>query len=264
MTRIAVMSDLHREHFNGTPTPAWQSTADVVVLAGDIDSDNLGVLWAAENFKQPVVYVAGNHEHYGRNLRAVLVRCREAAADTNVCFLENNLVVLDGVRFIGCTLWTDFELWGKDQIERVQRYCANYLTDFRVIGYGRPDRWSTKHKIKPGEMRSIHLTSRRWLDETLAVPHDGPTVVVTHHLPSLKCVHPKYLKDDQDRLFSAAFASNLDDIIERHQPALWIHGHTHDCVDVSIGKTRIVANPAGYPGSPNRDFRPGFEVNVDV
>lgn len=256
------MSDLHREHFNGTPAPDWKSTADVVVLAGDIDSDHGGIHWGIENFKQPVIYVCGNHEHYSRNLRAVLVRCREAAAGTNVRFLENDVVIIGGIRFLGCTLWTDFALWGEDQVERAQKYCANLLTDFRVIGYGRPNRWSTKHKIKPGEMRSIHLASRAWLDEMLAVPHAGPTVVVTHHLPSLKCVHPKYLKDEQDRLFSAAFASNLDDLIERHQPELWIHGHTHDNVDLTIGKTRIVANPAGYPGSPNPEFAAGSIVEL--
>jgi predicted phosphodiesterase len=260
--RIAIHSDLHNEHRNGTPIPAYPSTADVVVLAGDIDIDNRGVLWAREIYKQPVVYVAGNHEHYQRNLRAVLVRCREAAAGTNVRFLERDVTVIDGVRFIGCALWTDFELWGVDQIERAQRYCGNFLTDFHVIGYGRPDRWSTRHKLKPGEMRAIHLASREWIDTELAKPFDGKTVVVTHHLPSVKCVNPKFLIDEQDRLFTAAFASHLDDIIERHQPDLWIHGHTHDCVDVMIGKTRIVANPAGYPGSPNGYFRANFEVEL--
>lgn len=263
MTRIAVMSDLHREHYNGTPIPDRRSTADVVVLAGDIDSDHRGVVWARDAFKQPVLYVAGNHEHYGQNLRAVLVRCREAAAGTNVHVLEND-VIIGGIRFVGCTLWTDFALWGEDKIERAQKYCANFLTDFRVIGYGRSDRWSTKHKFKPGEMRSLHLASRAWLDAILAQPFDGKTVVVTHHLPSLKCVHPKYLKDEQGRLFSAAFASNLDGLIERHQPELWIHGHTHDNVDVTIGKTRIVANPVGYPGSPNPNFSAAFEVTVNV
>jgi predicted phosphodiesterase len=260
--RIAIHSDLHNEHRNGMPIPAYPSTADVVVLAGDIDSDNRGILWAREIYKQPVIYVAGNHEHYGHNLRAVLVRCQEAAAGTNVHFLECNTVTIEGVRFIGCTLWTDFELWGADQIERAQRYCGNFLTDFRVIGYGRPDLWSIKHKLKPDEMRAIHLASREWLDAELAKPFDGKTVVVTHHLPSLKCVNTRFLDNEQDRIFSAAFASNLDAHIERHQPTLWIHGHTHDSVDVMIGRTRVVANPGGYPKSLNPTFRPDFEVVI--
>jgi Icc-related predicted phosphoesterase len=260
--KIAIYSDLHHEHLNGTPIPTYPTDADVVVLAGDIDSEHRGVLWAAANYKQPVLYVAGNHEHYGKNLRAVLVRCREAAANTNVRFLENNVVFIGGVRFVGCTLWTDFELWGDDQIERAQRHCGNFLTDFRVIGYGRPDRSSTKHKLKPGEMRAIHLASRQWLDEMLAQPFDGPTVVITHHLPSLKCVNPRFLIDEQERLFSAAFASNVDGLIERHQPELWIHGHTHDCVDVTIGTTRIVANPGGYPREPNPGFKRAFDVEL--
>lgn len=260
--KIAIYSDLHHEHLRGTPIPTYPTDADVVVLAGDIDADNLGVLWAGVEFKQPVIYVCGNHEHYKRNLRAVIERCRVAAGISHVRFLENDVVVIGDVRFVGCTLWTDFELWGADQIERAQRYCGNFLTDFRVIGYGRPDRRSTKHKIKPGEMRAIHLASRQWLDETLAVPHYGPTVVVTHHLPSLKCVNPRFLIDEQDKLFTAAFASNLDDIIERHQPELWIHGHTHDSVDVSIGRTRIVANPGGYPSEQNPGFNRTFEFEL--
>lgn len=260
--RIAVYSDLHNEHRNGTPIPIYPTDADVVVLAGDIDSDYHGITWAARTYRQPVVYVAGNHEHYRRNLRAVLVRCKEAAEGTHIRFLEQNVAVIDGVRFVGCTLWVDFALWDEDQVERAMKYCANYLTDFHVIGYGRPDRWSTKHKIKPEEMCAIHDISRTWLDETLAQPHDGSTVVVTHHLPSLRCVHPRFLEDEQDRLFSAAFASNLDEMVERYQPALWIHGHTHESVDVRIGKTRVVANPAGYPGSPNSNFDPSFEVRI--
>jgi Icc-related predicted phosphoesterase len=80
---------------------------------------------------------------------------------------------------------------------------------------------------------------------------------VSHHLPSWESVAERYRGDK----LSAAFASNLDAIIEREQPRLWIHGHTHDGFDYMIGETRVLCNPCGYPD--DRD-NPGFDLRMVV
>ena len=96
----------------------------------------------------------------------------------------------------------------------------------------------------PREALALHKTARRFLEERLAQPFDGPTVVVTHHGPSPLCQHPAYPPSP----VSAAFQSDLDGLIRRYQPALWVFGHTHAAVDDRVGATRIYSNPEGYPG----------------
>ncbi len=103
--RLLLLSDLHRE-FGDIDIP--ENSADVIVLAGDIDIGTRGVGWAKRVFDKPVVYVGGNHENYGHSVPAFGQKLRDAAEGSNVRFLENDSVIINGVRFLGCTLWTDF------------------------------------------------------------------------------------------------------------------------------------------------------------
>ncbi len=261
--RIAAFSDLHLEWFRKDEAlPQLRANADVVVLAGDIASGPEGVEWAKKAFSQPVVIICGNHEHYRRNLRETVRACRAAAAGSHVHFLENDAVVIGGVRFLGCTLWTDLDLWGENERQRCAVYVANFITDFRVIGYGPEDRNLLRKKLKPSEMRWIHQQSRAWLEERFAEKFDGDTVVVTHHLPSIRSVAERFLTSESESLLSAAFASRLDSEIERWKPRLWFHGHTHDSCDYRIGETRVVCNPRGYPGDGNPGF--GRDLVVEI
>ncbi|MEZ9764147.1 metallophosphoesterase, partial [Vibrio splendidus] len=106
---ICHLSDLHLEF---GPMEFPQTDADVVVLSGDIHLGTKGIDWAAQ-CDVPVVYVLGNHEAYGSSsLELLIEECRSRAERySNVYFLENDSVVINGVRFHGCTLWTDFELY---------------------------------------------------------------------------------------------------------------------------------------------------------
>jgi predicted phosphodiesterase len=261
--RIAAFSDLHLEWFRKDETlPQLKTDADVVVLAGDIGSGAEGVEWAKKQFTQPVVIISGNHEHYKRNLRETLRACRAAAAGSHVHFLENDEVVIGGVRFLGCTLWTDLDLWGEDERQRCSVYVSNFITDFKVIGYGPEDRNLLRKKLKPSEMRWIHLQSRAWLEERFAEKFDGDTVVVSHHLPSIRSVSERFLTSESESLLSAAFASRMDDEIARWRPKLWIHGHTHDSCDYRLGVTRVLCNPRGYPGDGNPGF--GRDLVVEI
>ena len=229
--RIAYASDLHLE-FNSTLTLTGLSTADVLVLAGDVDTmpeyytEFLRKLRLA--YAGPVIFVLGNHEYY----HGVFPDDRQAF------LLENEAMILDGVRFLGATLWTDFAS-GKQM-----RSCQRMMSDFEVIHDGHSG------SITPEAILKVHQDSIAWLDGQFTHhplpgcnPHDGPTVVITHHAPSCQSQHHRFAGSP----ISGGFCSNQEHRIQRWKPNIWIHGHVHDPMDYQIGKTRVLCNPWGYP-----------------
>lgn len=253
--RLLVLSDLHLEFDRTLVIPA-EARPDVAVLAGDVWSDERAVKWAEETFACAVVFVPGNHEYYQGEVRRSRRRMAQAARSTKVHVLDDRAVVIDGVRFVGATLWTDYALTGQRELEMA--VAARAMTDFRLIridaGEGDGPRPFT-----PADAAALHSHSRRFLDQTLAHRHPGPTVVVTHHLPSPRSIAPRW----RGFPLNASFASDLDELIEEHRPALWIHGHTHDSADYRLGDTRVVCNPRGYlPREPNPSFDAGLIVTV--
>ncbi len=248
--KIQILSDLHLE-FDGFDAPA--TDADVVVLAGDIHVKFGGLDWAIEQFPdKPVVYVLGNHEYYGGALPKHTLAMQDRAAGSSVIVLENDAVDIGGIRFLGCALWTDFELYGDPRLAGYE--CTQKMTDFRKIRM--QPRYNRMRSI---DARGIHLRSRRWLAEEIG-KSGLPTVVVTHHAPSAESLGPR----SGDDLLDAAYASNLDQYLEQWKVPLWIHGHIHLSADYTIGKTRVVCNPRGYPGERNREFDPMLCVEVPV
>ena len=257
MIRIAIASDLHIEFERpGTPDTgdvkadlhpvygpdlsAIHGEADFLVLAGDIDLGDYGIAYADEAARFlgiPVVYVAGNHEAYHRDLNEVLDDCRRQAADTRgrVLFLENDAVEVAGVRVLGCVLWTDYEINGDS--DAGMRAAAVGLLDHKLIT-------ASGRRFMPADALERHHTSRRWLETELA--RDGPlqTVVVTHHAPVRAAVEPRF----EGSALSPAFVSDLEAMIDTHRPAAWIWGHTHYSVDVTNGVTRCISAQRGYPG----------------
>ena len=105
-------------------------------------------------------------------------------------------------------------------------------------------------KLSPGETLKWHAKSRAWLSQQLAQPHDGPTVVVTHHSPTLRGCAPR----DQASPYLGAYASDLEALMSPSVSA-WLFGHTHFAFDERINGTRVVSNPRGYPG----EWVPGFK-----
>ena len=131
--RIRVLSDLHLE-FQGWMPPA--ATADVVVLAGDVHVGADGLDWAQRQFAgAPVVYVPGNHEYYGSDLSEMLTELRVAARGRGIHLLDGDEIIIDGVRFLGATLWTDFELYGPEphEVARAMAAAQQGMRDYRVI-----------------------------------------------------------------------------------------------------------------------------------
>lgn len=250
--RLHVLSDLHLEQGPFAPTDV---DADAVVLAGDVATGTRGVEWARGwAGDRPVLYVAGNHEFYGHETPGLIAQLRRAAAGSSVQVLENDEVTLGGVRFLGCTLWSDFEFDGPQRRCESMRLCERVVNDYRQIQFGPEARG-----LAPRDTLTLHLASRRWLAARLAQPHDGPTVVITHHSPLIQTRPAAAVL----RALAGAFASDVTDLMGEGRAALWIYGHTHRPADVAMRGTRILSNPRGYSHQLVAGFDPGCVVEPD-
>lgn len=239
--KVQILSDLHLEF---EAYDYSDCDCDVVVLAGDIHVKAHGVLWAKEMIKnKPVIYVLGNHEFYGKTYPKLIGQLKELTKNTNIHLLEKDVLTLDGVNFIGTTLWTDFEILGDPRIAGYQ--CQQEMTDYKKIrklpGYS---------KIRSLDTALYHKLSRSWLQKELERLEGQKNIVVTHHGPSMQSVPPYYQED----IITSAYVSNLERLILAYQPNAWIHGHLHNSSDYRIGKTRVLCNPKGYPSELNLDF----------
>jgi Icc-related predicted phosphoesterase len=241
--KIQLFSDLHLEHSHRHPPFVLPAiSANVVVLAGDIDNGTRAVDWAEKTFPdRPVLYVPGNHEYYDTELKtaaaALQARARRSA---NVHVLDNDELTIDGVRFLGSTLWTDFELFGREKMDTVMAKSLKYVVDFRKIRMG-------DDFLTPQQTIDLHRDAIAFLQARLEEPFAGRTVVITHHAPHPGSVHPRWTGD----LINAAFASDLTRLMGKS--ALWFHGHTHDSFDFAVRGTRVLANPMGYRTSNWRE-----------
>lgn len=241
--KLQLASDLHLEflehRFPGARLVEPAPGADLLVLAGDIHNGTKAIE-AFGNWPVPVVYLAGNHEFYGRAWEQTRADIRGACVGTNITFLDNDAAEFDGVRVLGCTLWTDFRLQGTAQgLRRSQtqkqnmRHVEQGLNDYHVIQ-------TQEGILKARQTLADHAHSRRWLERELAKPFGGKTVVVTHHGPHPLSIHPRYAGNS----LNAGFVSDLTPLLGLAD--LWMHGHVHDSFDYRVGRCRVVANPAGY------------------
>lgn len=254
--RIRVLSDLHID-FGGGPLPA-SCGEDVVVLAGDICEGVAGIEWAVEAFPATrIVFVPGNHEYYEARMDACLAELRDVAArlaPNRLHVLDRQAVVIDGVRFIGATLWTDYRLFGDPQV--AMRYSQPRLLDYAriLVQAGEGERLLT-----PEDTVQLHAPARQYLALALASGDPRATVVVTHHGPHPKSIAPQFADD----LTSAGFISDLGALMGR--AAVWIHGHTHVSFDYAVNGTRIVCNPRGYCARDGtRCENPAFDWELTV
>lgn len=253
--RLRVYSDLHLEFAPLAPAPV--DDVDVVVLAGDIHTKAHGVAWARAAFPEtPVLYVPGNHEYYGAAIPHHTAKLRAAAAGSNVRVVDEEAVVLGGVRFLCATLWTDFCVSGPERRDLVGETARAKMNDFRRVRTSPPltPSWS---KLTPRAVYGLHLRARVWLREQLALPFSGPTVVVTHHAPTLLSVAPHQRADE----LCGAYVSDLHALLDG-RARLWIHGHTHHNVDVDVSGTRVFANQRGYPDDRVDGFDAACVVDV--
>jgi Icc-related predicted phosphoesterase len=235
---LQVMSDLHLEFFGDKWHAFVESLpvlADILVLPGDVHvgRDIMDALRMFGTRWKHVLFVPGNHEFYNVSPDMVArYRGHVAGVAPNVHWLENETVTIDGQRFVGTTLW--FEDCGDVRLKRC-------VSDFYVIRGLEP--WVYEQNAK----------AKRFLETEVK----SSDVVLTHHLPHPESVAEKYRGDATN----AFFLCDVSGVIDKAQPRLWIHGHTHESVDVRVGATRIVCNPYGYDG---REINPAFRKDLVV
>ena len=240
--RIQIASDLHLEMFH-KPYNDWyrveklsREDADILVLAGDIHN-GIEAIRCFADWPIPVLYVPGNHEYYETRIDLALVSMREASRGTSVQVLSGDVTMFHGVRFIGCTLWTDYELQGGGIRKTLaMQTCERYMVDHRLImGVD-----AKRKRFLPEDALKIHQGERAWLMEQLQMVHDGPTVVITHHGVHPQSVHPRFAHHPAN----PGFISDLGEALRLAD--LWIHGHVHNSFDYTLGETRLVVNPGSY------------------
>lgn len=262
--RLLVISDIHLE-CGKFEFPASMPDFDVAVLAGDIGQPiSAAVSWMVEQEQagplrgRPVVYVPGNHEFYGSVMQHNLAKGSDVADLTNIKFLSRRTVLIGGVRFIGCVLWTDYRLYGTPKSSMV--HAGQTLNDHRLIRY----KEASGHfsRFMPWHAAAEHRLDLAFIRKELSRPHHGPTVVVTHHAPHPNSIEPRH----RGSPLTPAFASDLSNVVDEFQPELWIHGHDHGSHDYRVGRTRVFANQAGYPNlhgdRENRGFNPACVIEV--
>lgn len=258
--RLLILSDLHlevwREHL--PRIDASVSKPDIVILAGDIHTKSRAPAWAAQNFPSlPVLYVAGNHEFYGEAIDKIGDAIREQCKIyPNIHYLDCEEYLHSAVRFLGVTLWTDFSLFGTDRKPDAMIEANTVMNDYQRIRVAE----AGYRKLRPQDTTRLHNEQREWLETKLNESFAGHTVVVSHMAPSMRSVAAEYATDP----VSAAFASNLDDLVAKAD--LWIHGHTHTSFDYQIDRCRVISNPLGYMtrggGAENANFDPDFVIEL--
>lgn len=242
--KVRIYSDLHLEFGRRQDDFTQRAGEDLVILAGDIDVGTDGVYWAVHTFPEvPVVYVLGNHEYYDQHWETLVGQCKAAAEGTNVHVLERDAVDVAGVRVLGCTLWTDYKLFGESRFREAVDWAWDSLNDFRVI---RGDKMAP---FTPNVAAAACAESAEWLNKQIDLS-DRPTIVVTHHSPTARTIDPFYA----GKIGNSSFHSNLEHLI-RPPVRMWIHGHTHFNADVQINRVRVVTNQWGYPNEAMSPFR---------
>lgn len=216
--------------------------ADILVLAGDIITlrDTNSMFWLkdfADQIGLSIIYVLGNHEFYGSEFTDARQRVKNFFSETNVFVLDNDRIEINDVRFIGSTLWTDYDAAGRQQVSMT--FADRVLNDSRLI---RIEKAGRTRPFTSVEAFYEHKQARGFIEAELLKSFDGKTVVITHHAPSVTYgQHPKYPLDE----LSGAFSSDLEYLFPSVD--LWIWGHTHASVDMQVGRTRLISNQRGYP-----------------
>jgi predicted phosphodiesterase len=274
--KISILSDLHLEI---KPCEFKKIECDVMILAGDIHNGTMALSFIEYHIKQGVkhiLYVLGNHEFYNTHnyskprdtfFNSSLYSNKENSkkvsnsyADTinqwlqfdneieQLHVLHNKDFIYENIRFIGTTIWTNFDN------DTNKMYTAKYvMNDYNYITYD-------NNYLTPQNVFNFHLKEVKWLEEQLNCNKESQsklTFVITHHLPSYKCVDQKY-KDNPNNCF---WASSLDHLMEKYKIDYWIHGHTHASVDTKIHNTRVICNPRGY-GAENDTFDYNYTIKV--
>lgn len=212
---------------------------------------------AAEMFKY-VVFVLGNHDYWGANVTLEPNKVRNEIAKlglTNVFLLERDSVVLDQVKFVGGTLWTNFN--NGDPL--VMMHGPNTMNDYKRIRCG-----PHYGPLRPSHLLDIHQRTKDYIFEHAKKDTDDQRVIcVTHMAPSYESVHPNYKTVTRDHVNFFYYSDLTRDIVfNEHDIELWVHGHCHYPSDYMVGNTRVACNPRGYHGYERTGWDPEWRYDV--
>lgn len=237
---IGLLNDLHLEGSNVSKliNPGW----DVLVIAGDLSSENSLIdqffaYKAPDNI--PIIYVLGNHEYEGKRADKVVDNLKELMKPyENVHILDNESIIIDNVKFIGSTLWTNFELEGIESKKEDMKWAKQNIVDFTYIFTEKEHGKYTS--LTPEEMVKWNEKAIEFLDfELRHNSFDGEKVVITHFAP-----HPKSIHERHKGAKSSYWVNNLEHLMGFSQ--YWLHGHTHNSFNYEIEGTKVQCNPRGY------------------
>ncbi|WP_371171140.1 metallophosphoesterase [Aliiroseovarius sp. 2305UL8-7] len=267
MARFLVWSDLHDEFWEGFDLPDLPAPVDGVLIAGDTHTMGRHLeipACAARKYGCPVVVIWGNHEPYGSvwsELMADEERQLEAFSPEglDIRVLHGATTEIAGTRIIGATLWTDLTLYPLfEYLARLMVFA--YMQDYRAI------RTAPKTRFTVDDMLERHRLDKAAIIEALRIPHDGPTIVMTHHLPVRQLIEPwRTIGGDQKRAMNNGFACDLWEEIKAYDIYTWVCGHSHEGENWTgngdHGSIRFVINQRGYPGEET-GFDPSYVVEV--
>lgn len=237
--RAALFSDLHFE-FHADKGESFVdgisvSGIDIIILAGDITTHS-NIIKTLELFSKkgiPVLYVLGNHEFYESSFNDVFEIIKKVKLP-NIHILNNDIVELNGVRFLGTTMWF--------RDDPYNNFYKKGMNDFYVI------KDFQKH---------VYNENNKALEFLFNNVKEGD-VVITHHLPSEKCIHPLFKRSSLNNFF----VCDVENLIVGRAPKLWCFGHTHFSFDMTIGETRVLSNPFGYPHELNSSFNENLVIEI--
>ena len=256
--KIQLISDLHNR-----PDQIFQlesTSADLIVLAGDIDNGCKGLAWAKEQASRlgkEIIYIAGDHEFYDQEVDALIEELREQTQEGPVHFLEKSQYEGDGFRVLGCTFW--YSAQGAND-KRGKKQLANRLDEFAFIRKG-------IDLLDLDRLIQMHAESLQWLQDALEQPFAGQTIVVTHHAPTQHSWPWTWIRNgggSAPNWARPAYCTDLEWFVKKYQPALWLHGHVHSACEYEVEKTRVVCNPHGFEPGEARGFEPMKLIELPI
>lgn len=273
--RFWIFSDLHLEVQKISLPSVAPAGVDAILCAGDLCQSHQLSYWAEKivsKYNLPLVLVPGNHEFFeGQSANARIMRHKRNAMQQlaqasirwpqRLTVIDDSTTLIGDVQIIGGTLWTDFKLDAVSERDVAWRMndAISMAPDFSNI-YTSPEK-----KLTPQSALKMHRKTRAFIREQLEQASGRKTLVLSHHLPHPACTPEAYVGNKSNFLYASSAEAFGEIFASDNAPALWVCGHTHQKVDVVVGKTRIVGNPKGYQvDSHEREngFRWDFVIDV--
>lgn len=266
--KIWHITDLHLDTGKIKLDKVVLPVADCVVITGDLAPKLEGWSFIEYLLKKEyiVIFILGNHEYYSSNRSSILTMSeiekkwlKKSSENENLHVLINSSVIVKGVKFIGGTLWTDFN---KKDLETIKEYekmsdSNSIFKGYKGVGYKRKGGIA----MLPNDILDKHYETKNYIVKELEKPFSGKNIVLSHHAPSAKSIHSKFINDYKS---NGLYFSDLEGIIEKNRITAWLHGHIHENKEYYIGETLIHCNPRGYVSfnEVNENFNFGKVIEI--